>query len=115
VISNGRLVCFGIAFKTNNNRRRSIALLVLFSRLSNQTHYKTMSIEIPSKYEPQHTEDKWYGYWMKHQLFNSVPDEREPYTIVIPPPNVTGELHLGHMLNNTIQDLLVRRARMQGK
>jgi valyl-tRNA synthetase len=74
-----------------------------------------MSIEIPSKYEPQNSEDKWYGYWMKHGLFKSTPDHREPYTIVIPPPNVTGVLHMGHMLNNTIQDLLVRRARMQGK
>jgi len=74
-----------------------------------------MSIEIPSKYEPQNSEDKWYGYWMKHGLFKSTPDHREPYTIVIPPPNVTGVLHMGHMLNNTIQDLLIRRARMQGK
>ena len=74
-----------------------------------------MSAEIPSKYDPIQTEDKWYGYWMEHKLFKSVPDGREPYTIVIPPPNVTGVLHMGHMLNNTIQDLLVRRARMQGK
>ena len=74
-----------------------------------------MSAEIPSKYDPILTEDKWYGYWMEHKLFKSVPDGREPYTIVIPPPNVTGVLHMGHMLNNTIQDLLVRRARMQGK
>jgi valyl-tRNA synthetase len=71
--------------------------------------------EIPSKYDPSSTEDKWYAYWMEHKLFRSVPDSREPYTIVIPPPNVTGVLHMGHMLNNTIQDLLVRRARMQGK
>lgn len=71
-------------------------------------------MEIPSKYNPSTTEDKWYAYWMEHQLFRSVPDEREPFTIVIPPPNVTGVLHMGHMLNNTIQDLLVRRARMQG-
>ncbi|MFN8698768.1 MAG: valine--tRNA ligase, partial [Flavobacteriales bacterium] len=71
-------------------------------------------MEIPSKYDPSTTEDKWYAYWMEHQLFRSVPDEREPFTIVIPPPNVTGVLHMGHMLNNTIQDLLVRRARMQG-
>jgi len=71
--------------------------------------------EIPSKYDPASTEDKWYAYWMEHKLFKSVPDDREPYTIVIPPPNVTGVLHMGHMLNNTIQDLLVRRARMQGK
>jgi valyl-tRNA synthetase len=72
-------------------------------------------MEIPSKYNPQSSEDKWYAYWMKHKLFKSVPDGREPYTIVIPPPNVTGVLHMGHMLNNTIQDILVRRARMLGK
>lgn len=71
--------------------------------------------EIPTKYDPSGTEDKWYAYWMEHKLFKSVPDHREPFTIVIPPPNVTGVLHMGHMLNNTIQDLLVRRARMQGK
>lgn len=71
--------------------------------------------EIPSKYNPLETEDKWYKFWMDHHLFKSVPDKREPYTIVIPPPNVTGVLHMGHMLNNTIQDILVRRARMQGK
>jgi valyl-tRNA synthetase len=74
-----------------------------------------MSAEIPSKYDPIITEDKWYAYWMEHKLFKSIPDQREPYTVVIPPPNVTGVLHMGHMLNNTIQDLLVRRARMQGK
>jgi valyl-tRNA synthetase len=72
-------------------------------------------MDIPSKYEPGKAESKWYRYWMKHQLFKSTPDNREPYTIVIPPPNVTGVLHMGHMLNNTIQDVLVRRARMQGK
>jgi len=72
-------------------------------------------MEIPSKYEPAKAEGKWYGYWMKHGLFRSVPDERESYTVVIPPPNVTGVLHMGHMLNNTIQDVLVRRARMLGK
>lgn len=71
-------------------------------------------MEIPSKYDPTATEDKWYAYWMEHKLFRSVPDERKPFTIVIPPPNVTGVLHMGHMLNNTIQDLLVRRARMRG-
>ncbi len=70
--------------------------------------------EIPSKYDPIATEDKWYAYWMEHKLFKSVPDERTPFTIVIPPPNVTGVLHMGHMLNNTIQDVLVRRARMLG-
>ncbi|MDX9946870.1 MAG: valine--tRNA ligase [Bacteroidales bacterium] len=72
-------------------------------------------MEIQSKYEPGKAESKWYDYWMKHGFFRSTPDEREPYTIVIPPPNVTGVLHMGHMLNNTIQDVLVRRARMQGK
>jgi len=72
-------------------------------------------MDIPSKYEPGKTESKWYNYWMEHGFFKSTPDGREPYTIVIPPPNVTGVLHMGHMLNNTIQDVLVRRARMQGK
>jgi valyl-tRNA synthetase len=72
-------------------------------------------MEIASKYNPSEVEDKWYQYWMDQQLFRSVPDDREPYTIVIPPPNVTGVLHMGHMLNNTIQDILVRRARMTGK
>lgn len=71
-------------------------------------------MEIPSKYIPVEVEDKWYQYWMEQGFFHSEPDEREPYTIVIPPPNVTGVLHMGHMLNNTIQDILVRRARMQG-
>jgi valyl-tRNA synthetase len=72
-------------------------------------------MEIASKYDPSQTEGKWYSYWMDNGFFKSVPDEREPYTIVIPPPNVTGVLHMGHMLNNTIQDILVRRARMLGK
>jgi len=72
-------------------------------------------MDIPSKYEPGKAENKWYRYWMENGFFKSTPDEREPYTIVIPPPNVTGVLHMGHMLNNTIQDVLVRRARMQGK
>ncbi|MFV0592975.1 MAG: valine--tRNA ligase [Draconibacterium sp.] len=72
-------------------------------------------MEIPSKYNPTTVEDKWYKYWMDNKYFHSTPDEREPYTIVIPPPNVTGVLHMGHMLNNTIQDILVRRARMTGK
>ena len=71
--------------------------------------------EIASKYDPSRVEDKWYEYWMKQGFFHSVPDEREPYCIVIPPPNVTGVLHMGHMLNNTIQDIMVRRARMMGK
>ncbi|MDR0937777.1 MAG: valine--tRNA ligase [Mediterranea sp.] len=72
-------------------------------------------MELASKYNPAEVEEKWYRYWMDHQLFKSEPDGREPYTIVIPPPNVTGVLHMGHMLNNTIQDILVRRARMEGK
>jgi valyl-tRNA synthetase len=72
-------------------------------------------MEIPSKYDPGKTENKWYSYWMESGFFRSKPDGREPYTIVIPPPNVTGVLHMGHMLNNTIQDVLVRRARMLGK
>jgi len=72
-------------------------------------------MEIASKYSPNATEDKWYKYWMDKGFFKSEPDDREPYTIVIPPPNVTGVLHMGHMLNNTIQDILIRRARMMGK
>ena len=72
-------------------------------------------MDIPSKYNPRETEEKWYKYWLENELFHSEPDDREPYTIVIPPPNVTGVLHMGHMLNNTIQDILIRRARMQGK
>lgn len=72
-------------------------------------------MEIPAKYNPAEVEDKWYKYWMENRFFHSTPDEREPYCIVIPPPNVTGVLHMGHMLNNTIQDVLIRRARMQGK
>jgi valyl-tRNA synthetase len=71
-------------------------------------------MDIPSKYDPQRVETRWYDYWMQHGYFHSEPDERQPYTIVIPPPNVTGVLHMGHMLNNTIQDVLIRRARMQG-
>lgn len=71
--------------------------------------------ELATKYDPRAVEDKWYAYWMHHRLFHSEPDAREPYTIVIPPPNVTGILHMGHMLNNTIQDILIRRARLMGK
>ncbi|MCM1309713.1 MAG: valine--tRNA ligase [Bacteroides sp.] len=71
--------------------------------------------ELPTKYSPAEVEDRLYSFWMEHDLFHSEPDGREPYTIVIPPPNVTGVLHMGHMLNNTIQDILVRRARMEGK
>ena len=72
-------------------------------------------MELSAKYNPSDVEEKWYSYWLKNKFFHSEPDSREPYTVVIPPPNVTGVLHMGHMLNNTIQDVLVRRARMQGK
>lgn len=72
-------------------------------------------MELASKYSSENVESKWYRYWMEHKLFNSKPDGRKPYTVVIPPPNVTGVLHMGHMLNETIQDILVRRARMEGK
>ncbi len=72
-------------------------------------------MEIASKYNSQNSENRWYNYWLEHKYFHSTPDDREPYTIVIPPPNVTGVLHMGHMLNNTIQDVLIRRARLQGK
>lgn len=72
-------------------------------------------MEIPSKYDPSSREDKWYRYWLENDFFSSKPDSREPYTIVTPPPNVTGVLHMGHILNNTIQDALIRRARMKGK
>jgi valyl-tRNA synthetase len=72
-------------------------------------------MQMPDKYQAQDIENKWYDYWMKHNYFHSTPDDREPYTIVIPPPNVTGILHMGHMLNNTIQDVLIRRARLLGK
>lgn len=76
---------------------------------------KHTDMELASKYEPQAVEARWYKYWIDNKMFSSKPDGREPYTIVIPPPNVTGVLHMGHMLNNTIQDILVRRARMEGK
>ena len=72
-------------------------------------------MELPSKYNPALTEDKWYAYWLEHKCFHSEPDEREPYTIVIPPPNVTGIVHMGHVLNNTLNDVLVRKARMDGR
>ncbi|MGB0790597.1 MAG: class I tRNA ligase family protein, partial [Flavobacteriaceae bacterium] len=72
-------------------------------------------MEIAAQYSPENIEQKWYEHWISNQLFESKVDQREPYTIVIPPPNVTGVLHMGHMLNNTIQDVLIRRARLQGK
>ena len=72
-------------------------------------------MELATKYSPQEVESRWYQYWMDNKFFASKPDDREPYTIVIPPPNVTGVLHMGHMLNNTIQDILIRKARLDGK
>ncbi len=72
-------------------------------------------MQISEKYNPQDTENKWYSYWLENNYFHSEPNEKPPYTIVIPPPNVTGILHMGHMLNNTIQDILIRKARMEGK
>ncbi|HRJ15045.1 MAG TPA: class I tRNA ligase family protein, partial [Saprospiraceae bacterium] len=72
-------------------------------------------MELSTRYSPQETEAKWYEHWIRKGYFHSTPDEREPYTIVIPPPNVTGVLHMGHMLNNTIQDIMIRRARLEGK
>ena len=77
-------------------------------------NYITYIMDIATKYEPQLIEDKWYAFWMEHKLFASKPNQKPSYTIVIPPPNVTGILHMGHMLNNTIQDILIRRARMMG-
>ena len=71
-------------------------------------------MDLATKYSPEAVESRWYQYWMEHKLFHSSPDARPAYTIVIPPPNVTGVLHMGHMLNNSIQDILVRRARMRG-
>ena len=84
------------------------------SRIFVLLHLNFSTMEIPTKYDPTKSEDKWYAYWMNNGFFRSVPDDRKPYTIVIPPPNVTGVLHMGHMLNNTLQDVLVRRARMKG-
>ena len=72
-------------------------------------------MSISSNYNHQEIEKKWYSHWMKNDYFSSSPDDREPYSIVIPPPNITGVLHMGHMLNNTIQDILIRRARLLGK
>src|SRR6188768_2866733 len=72
-------------------------------------------MDLPKTFDPAGLDDRWYERWMAHSLFESKPDAREPYTIVMPPPNVTGVLHMGHALNNTIQDVLIRRARMQGK
>jgi len=93
----------------------SSALVLYSTELSSTKSLFLWAMSIPKTYQPKDAEDKWYSYWLEHKFFRSVPDEREPYTIVMPPPNVTGVLHMGHMLNNTIQDVLIRRARMQGK
>ena len=77
-------------------------------------HNLHRSVEIPSKFTPSAIEQKWYEYWTEHNYFHSSPDARKAYTIVIPPPNVTGVLHMGHLMNNTLQDVLIRRARMRG-
>ena len=82
----------------------------IFAAIKPKIYY----MQISEKYTPQQTEQKWYDFWLKNNYFHSEPNEKPPYTVVIPPPNVTGILHMGHMLNNTIQDILVRRARMQG-
>jgi valyl-tRNA synthetase len=87
----------------------------LFISFCKFVNYKISKMEIPKQFEPAKIEEKWYKFWLDNQFFKSVPDEREPFTILIPPPNVTGVLHMGHMLNNTIQDVLVRKARMEGK
>ncbi len=71
--------------------------------------------ELAAKYSAKEVEDKWYAYWLAHKFFHSEPNEKQPYTIVIPPPNVTGILHMGHVLNNTLNDVLIRKARMDGK
>ncbi len=97
-------------FTDTRSGRQAQFTLESVSLLPNST-----PMEIPKTYEPQNAEEKWYSHWMNKGYFHSVPDNREPYTVVIPPPNVTGVLHMGHMLNNTIQDVLVRRARMLGK
>ena len=102
---------------SNNEKVKSFSFLNLRDNCTFvgyiQNLFQLMSI--PSQYDASLVEDKWYNYWMKHNYFHSEVDEREPYTIVIPPPNVTGVLHMGHMLNNTIQDVLIRRARLLGK
>ena len=108
-----QLICVG---KSHVNSIETSGIFPYFCTLTNrqtdkQTNRKP-TMDIPSKYNPASVEDKWYSYWMENEFFKSTPDEREPYCIVIPPPNVTGVLHMGHMLNNTLQDVLIRRARM---
>ena len=96
--------------KNNFNNTVNFFYFPIFAAIKSKIYY----MQISEKYTPHETEQKWYDFWLKHHYFHSEPNEKPPYTIVIPPPNVTGILHMGHMLNNTIQDILVRRARMQG-
>ena len=96
--------------KNNFNNTVNFFYFPIFAPIKSKIYY----MQISEKYTPHETEQKWYDFWLKHHYFHSEPNEKPPYTIVIPPPNVTGILHMGHMLNNTIQDILVRRARMQG-
>ena len=115
-------LCFQRAKLQKNNKKQlrgskffifHFSLFTLFCTFA--TVFIIRYMELASKYDPKEVESKWYQYWLDNKLFASKPDGRQPYTIVIPPPNVTGVLHMGHMLNNTIQDILVRRARMEGK
>ena len=92
-----------------------VFLLLVYVSLAFEKNASYCMSELSSRYEPARIEDKWYQHWLKKKHFRSTPDNREPYSIVIPPPNVTGVLHMGHMLNNTIQDVLIRKARMDGK
>lgn len=88
--------------------------IMVKNNLNNKLKQKNNKNMIPAQFNPKDVEQKWYDFWMKNNYFHSKPDHRTPYTIVIPPPNVTGVLHMGHMLNNTIQDVLIRRARLKG-
>ena len=101
------------SFKTTQKKNKN--LLTTNIKFNITAHSAYPMNNLPTKYDPSQVENKWYEYWLEHNMFGSKPDAREPYTIVIPPPNVTGVLHMGHVLNNTIQDILVRRARMDGK
>ncbi len=105
---------FFFFFKSNQASKKITTFAICFECKEKEI-INIKYMEISSKYRPSEVEGKWYEHWMEKRYFHSTPDEREPYTIVIPPPNVTGVLHMGHMMNNTIQDILIRRARMQGK
>ena len=102
-----------LTFDNTKIKQFFFGVVLTYSYLCTQFIIRYM--ELASKYDPKEVESKWYQYWLDNKLFSSKPDGRKPYTIVIPPPNVTGVLHMGHMLNNTIQDILIRRARMEGK